>query len=88
MVGVGVELEPALEISVAGAERIVAGPRQLFGGKLPGLFPEQGSSAEYTTSTVRFWNFTAWQPAMEATSTSFLARLRSPLWLMPISPTT
>ena len=39
-------------------------------------------------SGVRFWNFTAWQPAATATSMSCLAMSTSPLWLMPISPMT
>src|SRR5919107_4458961 len=39
-------------------------------------------------SGVRFWNFTAWQPASAATSTSWRARSTSPLWLMPISAMT
>ncbi len=36
-------------------------------------------------SGVRFWNFTASQPAMPAPSMSFLAISSEPLWLMPIS---
>lgn len=39
-------------------------------------------------SGVRFWNFTASQPASAAASISANAFSRSPLWLMPISPVT
>ena len=39
-------------------------------------------------SGVRFWNLTASQPASAAASISLKAFSRSPLWLMPISPTT
>ena len=45
------------------------------------------SSAEYTTSMLRFWNFTASQPAATATSMSRFAISISPLWLIPISAT-
>ena len=37
------------------------------------------TSSEYTTSIVRFWNFTASQPASTASSISRLAISRSPL---------
>ncbi len=40
------------------------------------------------TSGVRFWNFTASQPASAAASISAKAFSSSPLWLMPISPMT
>src|SRR5438094_5195293 len=40
------------------------------------------------TSGVRFWNFTASQPARAAASTSLRAMSRSPLWLIPISAAT
>jgi hypothetical protein len=38
------------------------------------------------TSGVRFWNFTASQPAAAAWSISAKALASSPLWLIPISP--
>jgi hypothetical protein len=37
-------------------------------------------------SGVRFWNFTASQPASAAWSMSASALPSSPLWLIPISP--